>query len=66
MKEEAEFVESIIEDVKWICGDLDTDQIYYASEYFDTMYECALKLIKKGKAYVCDLLQKKYASTEGH
>ena len=55
MKEEAEFVESIIEDVKWICGDLDTDQIYYASEYFDTMYECALKLIKKGKAYVCDL-----------
>lgn len=55
MKEKSEFVESILEDVKWICGDLDTDQIYYASEYFDTMYECALKLIKKGKAFVCDL-----------
>jgi len=41
IKEESEFVESIIEDVKWICGDLDKSQIYYASEYFDTMYECA-------------------------
>ena len=55
MKEKSEFVESILEDVKWICGDLDTEQIYYASDYFDQMYECAVKLIKKGKAFVCDL-----------
>jgi len=55
MKEKTEFVHSIMEDVKWICGDLDSEQVYYASDYFDSMYECAVKLIKKGKAYVCDL-----------
>lgn len=54
-KEKTEFVNSIMEDVKWLCGDLDADQIFYASDYFDRMYECAVKLIKKGKAYVCDL-----------
>ena len=55
MKEKSEFVDSIMEDVKWICGDLDSEQVYYASDYFDQMYECAVKLIKKGKAFVCDL-----------
>ena len=55
MKEKTEFVDSIMEDVKWICCDLDPAQVYYASDYFDQMYECAVKLIKKGKAYVCDL-----------
>ena len=55
MKEKTEIVDSIMEDVKWICGDLDPAQVYYASDYFDQMYECAVKLIKKGKAYVCDL-----------
>lgn len=55
MKEKTEFVDSIMEDVKWICGDLDLEQVYYASDYFDQMYECAVKLIKKGKAFVCDL-----------
>ncbi len=55
MKEKTEFVQSIMEDVKWICGDLDMEKVFYASEYFDQMYECAVKLIKKGKAYVCDL-----------
>ena len=55
MKEKTEFVDSIMEDVRWICGDLDKEMIFYASEYFDTMYECAVKLIKKGKAFVCDL-----------
>lgn len=54
-KEKAEFVESILEDVRWICGELDKENIYYASDYFDTMYECAVKLIRKGRAYVCDL-----------
>ena len=54
-KEKSEFVDSILEDVKWICGVLDMEHVFYASDYFDMMYECAVKLIKKGKAYVCDL-----------
>ncbi|BCJ97643.1 glutamine--tRNA ligase [Anaerocolumna chitinilytica] len=53
-KEKTEFVESIIADVKWIGGEFE-DRLFFASDYFDQMYEGALKLIKKGKAYVCDL-----------
>ena len=49
-----EFVESIKEDVKWLGADW-KDHLYFASDYFDIMYECAVKLIKKGKAFVCDL-----------
>ncbi|MDA3904643.1 MAG: glutamine--tRNA ligase/YqeY domain fusion protein [Bacteroidales bacterium] len=52
-KEEVEYVDSIIEDVKWLGFDWG-DRLYFASEYFDQMYELAVKLIKKGKAYVCD------------
>ena len=54
MKEDMEFVESIKEDVKWLGADWG-DHLYFASDYFDQMYECAVKLIKKGKAFVCDL-----------
>ena len=54
MKEDMEFVESIKEDVKWLGADW-KEHLYFASDYFDAMYECAVKLIKKGKAYVCDL-----------
>lgn len=54
MKEKTEFVESIRKDVEWLGADFG-DHIYYASDYFDAMYESAIKLIKKGKAYVCDL-----------
>ncbi|HHU73517.1 MAG TPA: glutamine--tRNA ligase/YqeY domain fusion protein [Clostridiales bacterium] len=54
MKEKMEYVDSIIEDVKWIGGDFE-DRIFFASDYFDHMYEAAVKLIKKGKAFVCDL-----------
>ena len=53
-KEKNEFVESIKEDVKWLGADWE-DHIFYASDYFDQMYEAAIKLIKKGKAYVSDL-----------
>ena len=53
-KEKTEFVESILEDVEWLVGDV-KDHLYYASNYFEQMYEYAVKLIKKGKAYVCDL-----------
>ena len=54
MKEKVEFVQSIIEDVKWIGGKFE-DRLFFASNYFDQMYEAAIKLIKKGKAFVCDL-----------
>lgn len=53
-KEKVEFVESIKEDVKWLGADFG-ERLYFASDYFDKMYEAAVKLIKKGKAYVCDL-----------
>lgn len=53
-KEKTEFVESIIADVKWLGADFE-DRVFFASNYFDQMYEAAVKLIKKGKAYVCDL-----------
>lgn len=55
-KEKTEFVDSIREDVEWICGrKIPDEQVYFASNYFEQMYEAAIKLIKKGKAYVCDL-----------
>ena len=54
MKEKSEYVNSILEDVKWLGADFG-DKVYYASNYFDAMYEGAVKLIKKGKAFVCDL-----------
>ncbi|HJC83625.1 MAG TPA: glutamine--tRNA ligase/YqeY domain fusion protein [Candidatus Anaerostipes avicola] len=53
-KEKEEYVESIKEDVEWLGAKYD-GPIYFASDYFDKMYECAELLIKKGKAYVCDL-----------
>lgn len=52
--EKVEYVESIIEDVKWLGADFE-DRIFYASDYFEEMYQAAVKLIKKGKAFVCDL-----------
>ncbi len=53
-KEEQEYVDSIIHDVKWMGADYG-DRLFFASDYFDTMYEWAVRLIKAGKAYVCDL-----------
>ncbi len=53
-KEKIEYVQSIIEDVKWLGAEFE-DRLFYASDYFQTMYECAVLLIKKGKAFVCDL-----------
>ena len=55
VKEDTEFVDAIRKDVEWICGNISIDNVYFASDYFDEMYEAALKLIKKGKAYVDDL-----------
>lgn len=53
-KEKVEFVESIKADVKWLGADFE-DRLFFASDYFEKMYECAVFLIKKGKAFVCDL-----------
>ncbi|MCM8758764.1 MAG: glutamine--tRNA ligase/YqeY domain fusion protein, partial [Candidatus Omnitrophica bacterium] len=53
-KEEEEYVEAIKQDIKWLGYDWE-DRLYFASDYFEKMYEYAIDLIKKGKAYVCDL-----------
>jgi glutaminyl-tRNA synthetase len=53
-KEEQEYVDSIIDDVRWLGGDWE-DRMFFASDYFDQLYAWAIKLIKDGKAYVCDL-----------
>ena len=53
-KEKSEFVESIKADIKWLGADWE-DRLFFASDYFEQMYEAAVKLIQKGKAYVCDL-----------
>ena len=52
-KEDVEYVDAIMEDIKWL--GFDWDNVYFASDYFDFIYECAIKLIKKGLAFVCDL-----------
>ena len=52
--EEEEFVDSIVEDIRWLGFDWG-DRLYYASDYFEQLYEFAVRLIEKGKAYVCDL-----------
>ncbi|WP_066500346.1 glutamine--tRNA ligase/YqeY domain fusion protein [Abyssisolibacter fermentans] len=54
VKEDTEYVDSIQEDIKWLGFDWE-DRKYYASDYFEKLYEYAVKLIKKGKAFVCDL-----------
>jgi glutaminyl-tRNA synthetase len=53
-KEETEYVDSIIKDVRWLGGDFE-DRLFYASDYFDQLHAWAVQLIKAGKAYVCDL-----------
>ena len=53
-KEEQEYVDSIVEDVRWLGADWD-DRLFYGSDYFGQMHEWAVELIRKGKAYVCDL-----------
>lgn len=63
-KEDKEYVESIKKDVKWLGFDWGEKE-YYASDYFDYMYEMAIKLIKKGKAYVCHLSPEKMREYRG-
>lgn len=63
-KEDVEYVDSIKEDVRWLGFDWD-DREYYASDYFETLYEYALKLIRKGKAYVCELSAEEMSAQRG-
>jgi glutaminyl-tRNA synthetase len=63
-KEDQEYVDSIVEDVKWLGGDFE-DRMFFASDYFDKMFEYAVELIKKGKAYVCDLNADEIRMTRG-
>ena len=63
-KEEVEYVESIISDVRWLGFDWD-DRLYYASDYFERLYQYAVQLIKDGKAYVCDLSAEEIRSYRG-
>ena len=63
-KEKSEFVESIKEDVAWLGADWE-DRLFFASDYFEQMYECAVKLIRKGKAYVCELSADQIRETRG-
>jgi glutaminyl-tRNA synthetase len=62
-KEETEYVEGIIRDVRWLGGDF--ENIFYASDYFDQIYEWAVQLIKAGKAFVCDLSADQVRETRG-
>ncbi|WP_454054615.1 glutamine--tRNA ligase/YqeY domain fusion protein [Clostridium sp. Marseille-Q7071] len=64
LKEDIEYVKAIIEDIKWI-GFYTEDRIYYGSDYSDMIYEFAIKLIKRGKAYVCDLTPEKIKEYRG-
>jgi glutaminyl-tRNA synthetase len=63
-KEEEEYVKSIIEDVRWLGWDWG-DRLYFASDYFEQMYEYAVQLVKAGKAYVCDLSPEEVAEHRG-
>ncbi len=64
LKEEQEFVDSIIEDIRWLGVDWE-DRLFFASDYFELKYEFALRLIKAGKAYVCDLSQEEIREYRG-
>ncbi len=63
-KEETEYVDSIIGDVKWLGGDWE-NRLFYASDYFGQLYEWAVQLIKSGKAYVCDLTPEQVRQQRG-
>lgn len=64
LKEEQEYIDAIIEDVRWLGFDWG-DRLYYASDYFEQLYEWAVQLIKDGKAFVCDLSAEEIRKTRG-
>lgn len=64
VKEDTEYVDSIMEDVRWLGFDWE-DRLFYASDYFETLYQYAIELIKKGKAYVCDMTAEEMSAGRG-
>lgn len=65
VKEDTEYVDSIWEDIKWLTGEEPNGGVYYGSDYFETCYECAVALIRAGKAFVCDLQQDEMRAYRG-
>lgn len=65
VREDDEYVQSIQEDIQWLTGEIPNGGIFYGSDYFETCYECAVALIKAGKAYVCDLTQDEIRAYRG-
>lgn len=62
-KEDTEYVESIMRDIQWL--GYQWDEVLYASSYFDFIHECAIELIKRGKAFVCDLTAEEISRSRG-
>ena len=65
VKEDTEYVDSIWEDIKWLTGEEPSGGVYYGSDYFETCFNCAVQLIKDGKAYVDDLTQEEMRQYRG-
>ena len=65
VKEDNEYVDSIWEDIKWLTGEEPSGGVFYGSDYFETCFECAVQLIKEGKAYVDDLTQEEMRAYRG-
>ena len=65
VREDDEYVQSIKQDIAWLTGEEPTGGIFYGSDYFETCYDCAVALIKEGKAYVCDLGQEELRAYRG-
>lgn len=65
VKEDTEYVDSIWEDIKWLTGEEPNGGVYYGSDYFETCYDCAVALIKAGKAFVCDLTHEEMRAYRG-
>ena len=65
VKEDTEYVDSIWEDIKWLTGEEPSGGVFYGSDYFETCYECAVQLIRDGKAYVDDLTQEEMRAYRG-
>ena len=65
VREDDEYVQSIRQDIAWLTGSQPSGGIFYGSDYFDKCYECAVHLIKEGKAYVCDLSQEQMREYRG-
>lgn len=65
VREDDEYVQSIQKDIEWLTGEMPNGGIFYGSDYFETCYDCAVALIKAGKAYVCDLTQDEMRAQRG-